>query len=348
MKNKYKQLLDEIQPNTPGVENEKRILVLDGLNLFFRNFAILNMVNTRGTHIGGLGGFFRSLGAMIRQHDPTEVYMIFDGKGSSNSRKNILPEYKSGRNVTRLTNWATFENLEEEDDAKINQIVRIVDYLQTLPIKVLSLDRSEADDIIAYLSINFKFRPQDKMFIVSSDKDYIQLINENVILYRPMEKEYYTVDTVKEKYNMTPHNFIIYKTLIGDTSDKIPGVKGLGPVKFYKLFPEIAERDITLEEVYNKAVENIEGDIIYARLVKHFKEIEKFYKIMDLSNPMICEKGINQIIEEANEGSFEYLPETFLHFYKQDELGKIIRNVDVWIKEIFEPLNNPKINKIKI
>lgn len=346
--NKYQHLLDEIQPNTPGVEREKRILILDGLNLFFRNFAVLNMVNDEGTHIGGLGGFFRSLGAMIRQHDPTEVYMIFDGKGSSNSRKNILPEYKSGRNVSRLTNWNIFENIEEENDAQVNQIVRIVEYLQTLPIKVLSLDRSEADDIIAYLAMNFKFQPQDKMFIVSSDKDFIQLINENVILYRPMEKRYYTSETVREVYNMSASNFIIYKTLIGDTSDKIPGVKGLGPSKFTKLFPEVSERDVTLEEIYEKCVENLEVDVIYARLVKHYEEIQKFYRIMDLSSPMISNQGIEHLIEQTNLEKLEYSPETFLHFYKQDGLGKLIRNVDVWVKELFEPLYAENIKKIKI
>ena len=91
------------------VEGE-RILMIDGLNLFFRNFAILNMVNPDGVHIGGLGGFFRSLGAMIRQMQPTQVYVIFDGAGSSNNRKNLLPEYKSGRDLQRITNWDAFDD----------------------------------------------------------------------------------------------------------------------------------------------------------------------------------------------------------------------------------------------
>ena len=106
----------------------RRILLLDGLNLFFRNFAMLNMVNPDGVHVGGLGGFFRSLGAMIRQTNPTEVYVVFDGVGSTTNRKNIIPEYKSGRNVTRV-NWEVFDDIEEEDTSKIEQIVRIIHYL---------------------------------------------------------------------------------------------------------------------------------------------------------------------------------------------------------------------------
>ena len=203
---------------------------------------MLNMVNPDGVHIGGLGGFFRSLGALIRQIQPTQVYVVFDGAGSSNNRKNLLPEYKSGRNLQRITNWDAFDDLEDEDDAKIDQIVRIIQYLKSLPVKTVSLDKVEADDIIAYLGSVIPKTPKDKVFIVSSDKDFLQLINENVIVYRPMEKEYYTESTVIEKFKMSPNNFILYKTLMGDNSDKVAGVKGLGPKKLYKLFPELGEK----------------------------------------------------------------------------------------------------------
>lgn len=114
MKNKdLSKLLDNIQEQGNNTVESERILLIDGLNLFFRNFAVMNMVNPDGIHIGGLGGFFRSLGAMIRQTQPTQVYVIFDGHGSANNRKNIIPEYKSGRDQQRITNWDAFDNLEE-------------------------------------------------------------------------------------------------------------------------------------------------------------------------------------------------------------------------------------------
>jgi len=80
-------LLDNIQESGEETVESSRILLIDGLNLFFRNFAVLNMVNPDGVHIGGLGGFFRSLGAEIRRVQPTEVYVVFDGAGSANNRK---------------------------------------------------------------------------------------------------------------------------------------------------------------------------------------------------------------------------------------------------------------------
>ena len=183
------------------VEGE-RILMIDGLNLFFRNFAMMNMVNPEGIHVGGLGGFFRSLGAEIRRVNPTQVYVVFDGAGSSNNRKNLLPEYKSGRDLQRITNWEAFDNLEDEHDAKVDQIVRIIQYLKTLPVKTIGIPKVEADDVIAYLSNIIPKDPKDKVFIVSSDKDFLQLINKNVIVYRPMEKEFYTEETVVEKFKM--------------------------------------------------------------------------------------------------------------------------------------------------
>ena len=98
-------LLNDIQEDQdiPTLKKHDRVLLIDGLNLFFRNFAMMNMVNPDGIHVGGLGGFFRSLGAMIRQMNPTSVYVVFDGAGSTTNRKNLLSEYKGGRNLQRIT-----------------------------------------------------------------------------------------------------------------------------------------------------------------------------------------------------------------------------------------------------
>ncbi len=168
-------LLDNIQEQGEGtVINSERVLLIDGLNLFFRNFAMMNMVNPDGVHVGGLGGFFRSLGALIRQIDPTQVYVVFDGAGSANNRKNIIPEYKSGRDLQRITNWDAFDDLDDEHDAKVDQMVRIIQYLKTLPVKTCSIDKVEADDIIAYFENPPPPTPKNTEFKVTSDKDYIQ------------------------------------------------------------------------------------------------------------------------------------------------------------------------------
>ena len=335
-------LLNNLNEQGEETVEGQRILMIDGLNLFFRNFAMLNAVNPDGIHVGGLGGFFRSLGALIRQIEPTSVYVVFDGAGSANNRKNLLPEYKSGRNLQRITNWDVFDSHEDEDDSKIDQIVRIIQYLKTLPVKTVSIDKVEADDIIAYLSKTLPQQDKDKVFIVSSDKDFIQLIDKNVIVYRPIEKEFYTEETVKEKYNMSPSNFIIYKTLMGDNSDKVKGVKGLGEKKLHKLFPELQERDLTLNDVYNICEGKFKEHLVYARIIQDIGVLEKNYKIMDLSNPMLDEndkKYLNQVVKSKE---LNYVPNQFITFYNEDKLGGMIRNVEFWIKDVFEKLSYNK------
>ena len=329
-------LLDNLDEQGENTVESERILMIDGLNLFFRNFAMLNMVNPDGVHIGGLGGFFRSLGALIRQIQPTQVYVIFDGAGSANARKNLLPEYKSGRDLQRITNWEAFDNLEDEHDAKVDQIVRIIQYLKTLPVKTLSIPKVEADDVIAYLSNIIPQKPEDKVFIVSSDKDFLQLVNENIIVYRPMEKNYYTDQTIKEKYNMPAQNFILYKTLLGDNSDKVKGVKGLGEKGLYKKFPELTEREMTLDDIYDICEQKYKDHVVYARVIQHIDELEKNYKIMDLSNPMLDENDKKYLSQVVKTNEYDYLPEQFVAFYNEDKLGGMIRNVEFWVKDIFE------------
>ena len=125
-------LLDNVQEagdQTPE-NKENRILIIDGLNLFLRNFAVLNYINPQGTHVGGLGGFLRSLGSLVKQIQPTSIYIIFDGVGSSLNRKNLLPEYKSNRNINRV-NANIFDNLDDENESKADQIGRLIEYLRS-------------------------------------------------------------------------------------------------------------------------------------------------------------------------------------------------------------------------
>ena len=331
-------LLNDTEENDTGSSEGTRTLLIDGLNLFFRNFAMMNMVNPSGIHIGGLGGFFRSLGAEIRRTQPDQVYVVFDGAGSTTNRKNIISEYKSGREDQRVTNWEVFDSLDDEHDSKVDQIVRVIHYLKTLPVKTVILDKVEADDIIAYLCDTLPNHPEDKIFIVSSDKDFLQLVNKNVIVYRPMEKKYYTEEVFKEKYKMSPQNFILHKTLLGDNSDKIKGVKGLGEKGLLKKFPELSERNLTFDDIFEICEKKFKEHVVYARIIQGVDDLEKNYKVMDLSNPMIDENEKKYLNEVVKSKELNYIPEQFISLYNEDQLGGMIRNLDYWLKENFERL----------
>ena len=330
-------LLDDIQEQgeEPTLKRHDKVLLIDGLNLFFRNFAMLNMVNPDGVHIGGLGGFLRSLGALIKQTQPTSVYVVFDGAGSSTNRKNLLQEYKSGRNLQRITNWEIFEDLGDEHDAKVDQIVRLIQYLKLLPIKTTIIDKVEADDVIAVLSKQLVKKYNSTVFIVSSDKDFVQLVTDKIILYRPMEKEYYNTDTVKEKFGVLSENFIIYKTLLGDNSDKIPGVKGLGEKGIFKKFPELTEKKLTLEDIFDISTRKFKEHVVYSRIVHDRTKLENSYKIMDLSVPMVDEQQIEYLDYLIDEKFPDLNTKLFIQLYNEDKLGGMIRNLDIWLKEKF-------------
>ena len=337
-------LLDDIQEDQEESTSKKhdRVLILDGLNLFFRNFAMMNMVNPDGIHIGGLGGFFRSLGAMIRQTNPTSVYVLFDGAGSTVNRKNLISEYKGTRNLQRITNWEAFDNLEEEHDSKIDQIVRIIQYLKLLPVKTTILDKVEADDIIAVLAEKLVKKHNSTCFIVSSDKDFLQLVTDKIILYRPMEKEYYTPKVVEEKLGLLPKNFILYKTLLGDNSDNIKGIKGLGAKGIFKKFPELKTQELTLDDIFDISTRKFKDHVVYSRIVQDQSRIETNYKVMDLSIPMIDGKGIEHIDNLITEDFPDFNPEMFIQFYNEDKLGGMIRNLDIWLKDIFSQFKGYK------
>ena len=229
-----------------------RVLLIDGLNLFFRNFAVINLMNESGSHVGGLGGFLRSLGTLINQIQPTSMYIIFDGTGSSTNRKNLLPEYKSNRNITRITNWDAFDNLEEESASLSQQMLRLIDYLKTLPINIITRDKLEADDVIAVVSryVECKYNTK-KVFILSGDQDFYQLGRPNVDFINYKTKKPLNFD--EEQARMELHK----KLLLGDKSDCIPSI-------FPNKFPSKIKKDLVESiEKFNEYIEkeeDIESD----------------------------------------------------------------------------------------
>ena len=331
--------MDEVNDTVSSPHD--RVLLIDGLNLFFRNFAMLNIVNEHGVHVGGLGGFVRSLGTLINAIQPTSMYVIFDGENSSMNRKNVLSEYKAGRHQSRITNWEIFENVGDEHDAKIDQIVRLIDYLKCLPVKTIALDKVEADDIIAHLATTItNNNDNSRAFIVSSDKDFIQLTSNKICVYRPIEKDYYTPDTVVEKFGVLPENFILYKVLMGDASDKVPGIKGLGIKKLHKLFPELNERLLTLDDILEISARKYKENIIYSRVVFEEDSLRKNYQIMDLHNPMVDDLEKSYLEGLIDENPPVLNAEAFLKFYQEDGLRHLIKNPEFWVNNQFRTLNS--------
>lgn len=342
----YRDLLKNITNNKeestePTLTKHSRVLLIDGLNLFLRNFAVLNFINDKGVHVGGLGGFLRSLGSLINQIKPTSVYIVFDGIGSSENRKNLIPEYKSNRNIGRI-NWDAFNNLEEENTSKVDQIGRLIHYLRCLPVKIVSIDRVEADDILAYLSNHLADTYDSRVFLVSSDKDFLQLVTDKITVYRPTEKEFYTPKTIIQKFGILPENYLTYKTLLKDKSDVLEGIKGLGDKGPLKKFPELAKTTVTLEDIFEISEQKYKEHVIYARIILARKYLEDKFKIINLQNPLIDDAEKQQLVELTEEETPTLSIPNFVHFYNEDGLQNTIKTVDWWLRENFNNLNKFK------
>jgi DNA polymerase-1 len=346
MKTKYQNILDNINEDVPTQRRDKfqKVLLIDGLNLFYRNFCVINSINSNNEHIGGSGGFLRSLALLIRNNRPTKVFVVFDGGGHTNNRKNILSEYKSNRVQRKILNKNIHSSFDEDENSQIKQLGKINEYLKLLPVHTVMVDGFEADDIIAIMARTLDLQYNTQSLIVSSDQDFLQLINRNITVYRPMEKKYYRPEDVINKFDCTPQNFILYKILMGDTSDNIKKIKGLGAKKFKTLFPQLKEKDtVTFDDLIDYAGDNIDEHEIFARIVVNEDDLKKSYLVMDLEELLVNDKEVSYIKTLIESKTPTLNRVSFKKQYDKDLIEKLIPNLDKWLEESFGYFYN--INK---
>ena len=341
MKNKYADMLSNVNNDQRGVQDS--VLILDGLNTFLRAFTMINHINPEGHHIGGLTGFLKSLGYAIKMIDPTKVIIVFDGVGGSNSRRNLFPGYKANRNTSRMTNYAIFSSKEDEREAINNQMARLINYLQCLPVSMICVDGIEADDTIGYLVGKFeKFESTKEVVIMSADKDFLQLASDKVKIYSPTKKKIYKPADILEEYGVSNINYINYKILMGDASDNIPGINGLGPKKLFKMFPELAtDTPLTLEGMISKATEKIGEHDLYARIVERKHQLEINNQLMNLKTVPISQGNEEQIKDSFN-SQYKLNSHAFMSMYTADKLGESIPNTPTWLNQVFGSLDSSK------
>ena len=321
------------QDNNPALQ--PKILLVDAMNTFLRSFAIINHINPNGNHIGGLTGFLKSMGYAIKQLNPTRVIVVFEGEGSTNNKKNLYPDYKGNRKIKRITNFSGFDSQEDESESIESQLLRLVEYMQCLPIDMAVIDRAEADDTIGYLAANFQ--QNNDVVIMSSDQDFLQLVNDKITVYSPTKKKIYTSEKIKEEYGLPPQNYLQMKILLGDSSDNVPGVPKLGPKKLLKNFPELQEETVvTLNEILKKS-KNTKGTMYEAvNMFSHQLKVNE--KLMDLHNPNLSEMMKLEVDDLISQPKNTMDKSKFLTMYQQDLLGNAIPNVENWLIQVFTTL----------
>lgn len=255
-------------------------LFIDGNNLFMRTFSSgINKFNNNGEHIGGIVGFLTSLKATMSIYKPKETYIFFDGKNNNQKKRTIFPEYKAGRNMKKW-NTSAIEGVSLGKEDFFAELNRLMVYLYTLPVKVIKTDGFEADDCIAYVSQ--KVVTDKNIVIMSTDKDFLQLIDNRIKVYNSHSRKEYNNILVKDEFSIPPHNIVYWRMMDGDKSDNINGIKMFGLKTILKNFPFISEDKIeNLEHFYQLVNKNCSENII--KKVNLNKDlIERNYKLMSL------------------------------------------------------------------
>lgn len=216
---------------------EGTILLIDAYNLYIRHFVANPALNNNGAHVGGIVGFIGEMTSVVQRFKPKKVYIIWES-GGSQKRRNIFPDYKSHRRPEKL-NRIYADDVTSTVNEHNSQIEDIISLLKYLPVNQVYVPDCEADDIISYIC---KYEhPNETRVILSSDKDFYQLVTDKIIIHSPTSKKIIQVNDVIERCHVHPNNFALAKAVCGDPSDNIPGIPGVGYKSLSKRFQSLTE-----------------------------------------------------------------------------------------------------------
>ena len=264
----------------------KRVLIVDALNQFIRMYITDPSLSVNGDPIGGMKGFLMTIQKIAREVKPDAVVMAWDGPGGSMRRKQTVKEYKDGRAPLRV-NRSIDLTQDEQYENRTRQQFKLFEILNTTPIIQLCLESVEADDIISYTCQSERFRDWQKI-IVSSDKDFYQLLDDKTILLRPTQKQYVNMNNVIEDFGIHPNNFALARAISGDKSDNLPGIPGVGMKTIAKRFQFLKNEKQYLLDDLIKYSDSLEEKAKVHKVIRENKElVQTNYKMMQLSSPML-------------------------------------------------------------
>jgi DNA polymerase-1 len=320
------------------------ILIVDGTNNFIRCWTVVPTLSDNGDHVGGVSGFLSSIGYAIKLLRPTRVIVVFDGKGGSERRRKLYPQYKEGRTITKRLNRAYDEMSDSNIEQKsvVDQMGKLVSFLQELPVTMISIDYIEADDAIAYIAT--QMYKDSTMTIMSGDRDFIQLINDRVQIWSPIKKKIYGVQDIINEYGIHPTNFIYYRILEGDSSDNIDGVKGIGLKTVIKIFPMLTEStETSVDKILSRAKDCINEKKAYMNVVENETVLKRNYMLMQLKNPDFS-PSLQMKIHDSMEHINSFNKFHFIQKLTTYGMHSSIPNFHVWLQEVFYPLSVLAVN----
>lgn len=216
-------------------------------NVFTRHYVVNPDMTSNGEQVGGVIGSLKFIRKLVYEQSPAKVIIAWEGGGST-KRRAIYSEYKANRKPERLNRFYE-DDIPDTEDNRVWQMAQLAKMLKRFPVCQVYVHDCEGDDVIAHLC-RHQYKDAKKV-IVSNDRDFYQLLDDNTCVYSPQSKRIHTREDVKKEFfGIQPQNFALAKALCGDKSDNIPGVKGLGFKTLVSRIPLfISDAELTIDEV---------------------------------------------------------------------------------------------------
>ena len=310
--------------NMKNKEN-KRVLIIDALNMYLRAYIVDPSLSQHGQPIGGLKGSLKILQKLVRTTKPDNIIIAWDGPDGSRKRKTMDKNYKQGRKPIRLNR--AFHNLtdDEEIQNKIWQQSRLIEYLNDMPIIQTMIEQVEADDVISYVC-NLSHYDGWQKIIVSNDKDFMQLCDDQTVLWRPTKDELLNTNRIVEQTGVHPTNMALARAIIGDSSDNLPGVKGVGFGTVAKRLEFLSEETThTIDDVIEHCEKQLETSKlkVYNNIIDNKELIEHNYKMMQLYAPQMSVQSKLFVKDSIENFDFSFNKTGILKMMIEDGFGEL-------------------------
>lgn len=266
---------------------------MDGTNFFIRGFSASTALSFNGDPIGGVFSVLNALKRICEVTRPHSVVIVFDGEGGSQKRREIYKEYKSQRKPIKIrTNYLDAADTEQNLHFQFNKLIEL---LECLPVHIIRLKNVEADDVIGYLCEHYA---EGQKIVASSDLDFYQLLNDKTIIYCPSKKVLKTkLDCINE-FGVHPNNFAFAKALVGDKSDNIKGVSGMGFKTLTKLFPFFKEsQPIDITQLFNWCTEKANSSPKFQAILNTQDLVILNLQLVQLKNTIMGSVNLQRIKE---------------------------------------------------
>ncbi|HGN1206130.1 DNA polymerase I [Proteus mirabilis] len=277
---------------------ENPFILVDGSSYLYRAYhAFPPLTNSKGEPTGAMYGVLNMLRSLIIQYKPSHVAVVFDAKGKT-FRDELYEEYKSNRPPM-------------PDDLR-EQIEPLHEMVQAMGLPLLSITGVEADDVIGTLALKAASDGRN-VLISTGDKDMAQLVTPNITLINTMTNVILGPDEVKEKYGVPPELIIDFLALMGDSSDNIPGVPGVGEKTALGLLQGLGSLEDIYQQLDKIATLSFRGaKTLGAKMLEHEKVAKLSYQLATIKTDVALDKTFDDLV--VNEPNLDKLLEMFTRY----------------------------------